>query len=70
MYLVFISRDSKNASNGRAQYRVNECLPKWHGDWFWVKNIRAMKMPKGLIIETNKPYRVGNLINPRKALGI
>jgi hypothetical protein len=69
MYLVLIRRAPQNAPNGRAQYRVEKCDKKWFKGFINIANIPAIKIPKGLIIETNKPYREGNLINFEKALG-
>ena len=70
MYITVINRDSKNQSNGRPQYRVAVCVKKWFDGAFSKKGGKVTVGSKSFVIETNKPYRVGNLINPRKALGI
>lgn len=69
MYLIALERDTKNASNGRAQYRVKLCSKKWFDCPVNIKGLPIVAINKGALIETNKPYRVGNLINPVKALG-
>ncbi len=72
MYASVVTRDSKNNQiTGRAQYRVveaeaiDETILHKNGIH---KRAVYLKGRKKLVIFTNKPYRVGNLISPTKAL--
>jgi hypothetical protein len=73
MYHTEIKRAENHPVTGKAQYTVTRCI--FHED-FKFGHVEARRkvpvclVPNGAILHTNKPYRVGNLINPRKALGI
>jgi hypothetical protein len=66
MYRTRVYRTRQNHKTGKAQYRVLECWKIQHDSF----NKKAFMHAGHLFLNTNKPYRVGNLINPRKALGI
>jgi hypothetical protein len=73
MYHTEIKRAENHPVTGKAQYKVTRCFFTEHFIYFHVEATRPVPVclvPKGAILHTKKPYRVGNLINPRKALGI
>lgn len=73
IYLSIVKRAENHPTTGRAQYRVveteaaDEKILDANGIY---KKAFFLRKTKELVIRTNKPYRVGNLINPRKAIGI
>jgi hypothetical protein len=81
MYATSIIRIDNHPTTNRAQYKVTRCLKanelKLFGNpdvMFYTPGQKVLYCkilwPKTFLLNTNKPYRVGNLINPRKALGI
>jgi hypothetical protein len=73
MYFTQIKRLKNNSETNRAQYAVVACWPDFNFSVFGDNSkvmIDLFGNPKIIAIKTNKPYRSGNLINPRRALGI
>jgi hypothetical protein len=68
MYGTIIKACEKNYATGRVQYRVLHCSK--NKSILFSKVLFSSRNIGQILLVTNKPYRIGNLINPRKALGI
>lgn len=73
MYHTWINRAENHPITNKAQFRVTFCRFDNSFDFFHkiaTRSVPVCLTVKGAILHTKKPYRPGNLINPRRALGI